>query len=83
MDTTNRLSGPDFLDAVADQEAANGNDINAATFRERALQWKRDRILLQRLEDSNQATVAQLKHIAQCATGAITPTDTRKAPEHA
>lgn len=36
------LDGPDFLNAVADAEEANGNAINAAEFRERAKQWQRD-----------------------------------------
>ncbi|TAA27640.1 hypothetical protein EA661_12855 [Pseudoxanthomonas winnipegensis] len=40
-----RLSGPDFLLAVADAELANGNEINAAVFRQRASEWKHDQAL--------------------------------------
>ena len=36
------LSGPDFLNSVADAEAANGNHINAAEYRRRAAQWRDD-----------------------------------------
>lgn len=39
---TNTMSGPDFLDAYADQQLALGNEINAAIFRERALEWRND-----------------------------------------
>lgn len=42
QDQLHGLTGPDFLDHVADAEAANGNDINAAVYRERSLAWQRD-----------------------------------------
>lgn len=73
MDTLNSMTGPEFLDALADQEAANGNDINAATFRERALQWKRDRILLDRLTADNDNLTTRLQHIAEHAHAATEP----------
>lgn len=44
MDTTNSISGPDFLERVADVELANGNEINAAAFRDRARQWRLDQV---------------------------------------
>lgn len=40
------MSGPDFLEHVADAEAANHNDINAQIYRDRAAQWKQDQQLL-------------------------------------
>lgn len=40
-----RLSGPEFLHAVADAELANGNEINAAEFRRRAQEWQRDQAM--------------------------------------
>lgn len=36
------LSGPDFLDSVADAEEALGNQRNAAEYRKRARQWQQD-----------------------------------------
>lgn len=38
-----RLDGPDFLHAVADAEESNGNLINAAEYRRRAVEWQRER----------------------------------------
>lgn len=34
------MSGPEFLAAVADAEAANSNGINADIYRQRAQQWQ-------------------------------------------
>lgn len=36
------LSGPDFLDSVADAEAARDNHVNADIYRQRANQWRKD-----------------------------------------
>jgi hypothetical protein len=36
------LSGPEFLNAIANAEEVNGNPINAAEFRRRARDWQRD-----------------------------------------
>lgn len=36
------LPGPDFLDAVAEAELHNGNEVNAAVWRGRAKQWRED-----------------------------------------
>ena len=44
----NLLDGPDFLDAVADAEEANGNHINAAEYRRRARQWSNERAQYER-----------------------------------
>lgn len=40
------LSGPEFLDAIADANAAAALDINAQAFRERAIEWQRDKKLI-------------------------------------
>lgn len=63
----NTLSGPDFLDAVAEQEAANGNDINADAFRYRAEQWKALEQQFARLSAANDDMTARLQHIADHA----------------
>ncbi len=36
------LSGPDFLDQLADNEAGEDRLINAAEYRRRAAQWRQD-----------------------------------------
>ncbi len=41
------MSGPEFLEAVADQNAGNGLDINAQAFRDRAREWANDQRSLQ------------------------------------
>lgn len=41
------MSLAEFLDSVADQEAANGNDTNAEIWRQRALQAKQQEVQLQ------------------------------------
>ncbi|GAB3305794.1 hypothetical protein [Luteimonas notoginsengisoli] len=66
----NALSGPDFLEAVAEQEAANGNDVNAHIFRERALQWKALEQQFSRLAAANDDMSSRLQHIAEHATSA-------------
>lgn len=73
MDTLNSMTGPEFLDALADQEAANGNDINAATYRERAGQWARDRRLIDSLALTVGNLTARLQHIAEHAHAATEP----------
>lgn len=76
------MTGPEFLDAVAQQSTAQGLDINAAAYRERAAQWQRD----QQERDQQRARAddleARLAHIADHAAnaskcGALTPTDRR------
>jgi hypothetical protein len=42
MHEPEHLSGPDFLDAFADEQLAAGLEINAAEFRRRAQQWRDD-----------------------------------------
>ena len=38
--STSELSGPDFLDHIADVESGQGLHINAAEYRKRAKQWR-------------------------------------------
>lgn len=73
------LSGPDFLDQVADAELSNGNEINAAEFRTRARQWREDR---QALDDANVALSDVRRRRDETPTPAgwshaVTPTDRR------
>jgi len=73
------LDGPDFLDAVATAELEHGNEINAATYRDRCNEWRRDKQLIESLE----AQLAQLSSARTSAPGALpthalTPTDSRR-----
>jgi len=43
MAYNDRLSGPSFLESLADRQAANGFDIEADALRERAREWSRDK----------------------------------------
>lgn len=63
MPQLNALPGPDFLEAVADQEAANGNDVNAHEYRRRAGEWRNQLQHLERVELDLQAANDQLQHI--------------------
>lgn len=72
------LSGPDFLDAVADAQAADGNHVNADVYRARSRQWAAEQIAL---EDA-QAALAKLARQRQSpriatASYSLTPTDHR------
>lgn len=70
MDTTTSISGPDFLERVADVELGNGNEINAATFRDRARQWRLDQVDLReahgRVTDL-EAALADIQRTAKAA----------------
>lgn len=73
---TQGLAGPEFLDAVADAEEANGNCINAAEYRKRARQWRQDVTAL----DDATAALADIRRRrtdvpALRRSHAITPTD--------
>lgn len=60
MQETEFLDGPDFLEAVANAEAANGNDINAAEYRKRARQWRVSQHDLQQATQRAEVLQAQL-----------------------
>ena len=62
------MSGPEFLDAVADAESANSNDINADIFRQRALEWTQDKRTIANLRDELQAANDRLAEIRRAAT---------------
>ena len=38
--SSSSLSGPDRLDAIAEQELANGNTVNADTYQQLAREWR-------------------------------------------
>ncbi|HVI60095.1 MAG TPA: hypothetical protein VM619_14650 [Luteimonas sp.] len=59
----NAMPGPDMLEAIADQEAANGNEVNANEFRRRAGEWREDLRTLERVQIELQAANDSLQHI--------------------
>lgn len=70
MDTTTSISGPDFLERVADVELGNGNEINAATFRDRARQWRLDQVDLREAQGrvtDLEAALADIQRTAKAA----------------
>lgn len=64
-----QLSGPDFLDAVANAELADGNEINAATYRQRAKQWREE----QEQHDITAASLASLQRRVAAAKLQLAP----------
>ncbi len=64
------LSGPDFLEAVADAEAANDNHINADVYRTRAKQWQRDEHEIARLQTALEVSIRALAQVNRIATAA-------------
>jgi hypothetical protein len=50
MSNSDCLAGPDFLDSVADQNDAQGLPVNAAEFRQRAIEWRADQARIEQLE---------------------------------
>lgn len=67
MEHINAMTGPEFLQAVANQETANGNDVNAHTFRERAAQWKHQLQQLDQALSDLQDARDRLEDIARTA----------------
>lgn len=70
QDLPDRLSGPDFLEAVADVEAANDHLINADVYRQRARQWKQLEADYEQLQQRNatlQRTLDRLRGELQVA----------------
>ena len=57
------MSGPEFLQAFADQNAANGLDVNADVFRTRAEEWKQLEQAYTRLANAHASTTAQLEDL--------------------
>lgn len=70
MDTITAMSGPDFLERVADVELGNGNEINAAAFRDRARQWRLDQVDLRQAQARVADLEARLADIQRTAVAA-------------
>lgn len=62
------MTGPEFLDAVADAERSNSNDINADIYRQRALEWAGDKRTIVNLREELQAATDRLAEIRRTAT---------------
>jgi hypothetical protein len=77
FNTIEGLSGPDFLDAVADAELGNGNAVNADIYRLRSREWAQDRARIERLEA--ELSAAAVSRRSALPHHAITPTDQRRA----
>lgn len=73
------LDGPDFLDAVATAELEHGNEINAAAYRDRCNEWRRDKRHIESLEARvAELTAARVPVPATLPVHALTPTDSRR-----
>ena len=70
MEHLKSLSGPEFLDHLADAEPANCNDINAEVYRANATQWAAERVRLRELEAANQDLSDRLADIHRTAKSA-------------
>lgn len=66
-DQPEALSGPDFLDHIADNENGDGRHINGAEYRRRAKQWRETEAALQRAAE----TVVDLERRLDRATQAL------------
>lgn len=67
MNPYSNLPGPDFLDAVAEAELHNGNEINHREFKGRARQWQDDRLRVAQLEHENSELKSRLSRITAVA----------------
>lgn len=68
------LSGPDFLDKLADTESGIGFDINAHEYRKRAGQWReleRSEREARELIQQQASQISALRERAQRATAAL------------
>ena len=52
-DPLSTMSGPDFLEAVADAELAAGHPVNADVFRQRSREWRQQQADYASLEARN------------------------------
>lgn len=66
QDHPGRLDGPDFLDSLADAEAAKNSDVNADIYRQRAREWRQLQADYDAMRDRN--TQLQLSLDAARAT---------------
>jgi len=67
MNQLQDMIGPEFLDALADAEAANSNDINACAMRSNAVAWANDRRRLRELEQTVSEQADRLADIRRTA----------------
>ncbi len=61
--TDTDLSGPDFLDNVADLESGNGLHINAAEYRKRAREWRQEQQQLRDAQDQHQRLAEEVSRV--------------------
>lgn len=74
------LTGPEFLDHVANAEEALGNEINAAEYRRRAKQWEADIAELESLRPAPEPMPLPMAHLRRASSlpaHHITPSDRR------
>jgi hypothetical protein len=62
------MSGPEFLEAVANAERGNSNDVNADIYEQRAHEWRQDKRTIVSLRDELQAANDRLAEIRRQAT---------------
>ncbi len=53
QDQPGRLDGPDFLESLADAEAAQNNHVNADAYRQRAYEWRQLKADYDAMRDRN------------------------------
>lgn len=64
------MSGPEFLQAVADQNPSNGLDINAEAFRQRAREWSAHLAALHNLREANDDLSTRIAEAQRVMRGA-------------
>lgn len=69
------LTGPDFLEEVAEAELHAGNLVNREAFLQRAHEWRRDRNELERLQAELEGVKHRRPPVPAGRGHAITPTD--------
>ena len=62
------MNGPEFLEAVANAERGNGNDINADVYDQRAGEWKLDKRTIVHLREELQSANDRLAEVRRAAT---------------
>mgnify|MGYP007082239428 FL=1 len=70
MEKLQHLTGPEFLDSVADAESANCNDINAQVYRANSAQWAAERRRTRDLEQQVRDLTDRLDDIRRTAQAA-------------
>lgn len=70
MNAHTHLSGPDFLQGVAEAELHNGNEINFDEFTRRSKQWRELEAHAEELEAAYQQLQARLDQFTRLAEAA-------------